>query len=69
MRINIVRSFFFDVSVEVLKDEIFFKKLEEIVREVIDIKVIGRFLKFKRRFKLKLLFISIIFFLGVCIIG
>lgn len=41
LRVIVVKDVFFDVSVDVLMDESFLKKVEEIVKEVLDLKVSG----------------------------
>lgn len=41
LRVIVVKDVFFDVSVDILMDESFLKKVEEIVKEVLDLKVSG----------------------------
>lgn len=41
LRVIVVKDVFFDVNVDILMDESFLKKVEEIVKEVLDLKVSG----------------------------
>lgn len=41
LRVIVVKDVFFDVSVDILMDESFLKKVEEIVKEVLDLKESG----------------------------